>query len=341
MRGIHGRLHGHVVFAVSRAILLGGTGCTTILGIRSCDNPSPAILGTAPLTLSTTGLDAHGPRGALGSGVVRYRPRFELVGDGEAKDRFVHLPEGAPIDSSAMDDWRFPRGTKLWKHFFRHGRPIETRYLTKVIDGPGAEAWLAVAYVWNTAGTEAFVAPEGLDDANGSGHDVPPARRCRACHGGTTSFVLGFSALQLGGPAHPGDTSLESLVAEGRLTHPGRTTYDVPGDPSTRAALGYLHANCGHCHNQHRPARTGARCFDPRTSFDLSLRTTELDAVHATAVYRTAVGTVVTAGSPEDSLLYRRVAGTDTFEPRMPALGADDVDRSGLTLLTQWIRGLR
>ena len=34
----------------------------------------------------------------------------------------------------------------------------------------------------------------------------------------------------------------------------------------------------------------------------------------------TALGTVVTAGSPDDSLLYRRVAGTDTFEPRMPAL---------------------
>lgn len=328
-----------VAFTLSLSMLFGVTGCTTILGIRNCDNPSPEVLGAAPPTLSGTGL--FGPRGALGPGVRSYRPRFELVGDGDTKRRFIQLPEGAPIDSSVMDDWRFPRGTKLWKHFFHDGKAIETRYLTKVLDGAGADAWLAIAYVWNTTGTEAFVVPEGLDDANGGGHDVPPARRCRACHGGTSSFVLGFSALQLGGPARPGDASLATLVQEGRLTHPARTTYDVPGDASTRATLGYLHANCGHCHNQHRPARAGARCFDPRTSFDLSLRTAELDSVRATAVYRTALGSLVTVGSPEDSILYRRVAGMGTFEPRMPVLGADEVDRNGLALLAHWIRGLR
>ena len=31
----------------------------------------------------------------------------------------------------------------------------------------------------------------------------------------------------------------------------------VPGDPSTVAALGYLHANCSHCHNRDRPPRVG------------------------------------------------------------------------------------
>jgi hypothetical protein len=262
-----------VAFTLSLSMLFGVTGCTTILGIRNCDNPSPEVLGAAPPTLSGTGL--FGPRGALGPGVRSYRPRFELVGDGDTKSRFIQLPEGAPIDSSVMDDWRFPRGTKLWKHFFHDGKAIETRYLTKVLDGAGADAWLA------------------------------------------------------------------TLVQEGRLTHPARTTYDVPGDASTRATLGYLHANCGHCHNQHRPAREGPRCFDPRTSFDLSLRTAELDSVRATAVYRTALGSLVTVGSPENSILYRRVAGMGTFEPRMPVLGADEVDRNGLALLARWIRGLR
>lgn len=332
------QLRGLLVVTLTLSTLFGVMGCTTILGVRTCADPSPEILATAPPTLSATGLYGH--RGALGRSVLRYRPRFELVGDGEAKDRFVQLPAGSSIDSNAMDDWRFPSGTKLWKHFFRDGKPIETRYLAKVVDGDGADSWLAVAYVWNTAGTEAFVAPEGLDDANGSGHDIPPARRCRACHGGTSSFVLGLSAIQLGGPARPGDASLASLAAEGRLTRPARTTYDLPGDANTRAALGYLHANCAHCHNRRRPTLAGPRCFDPRTGFDLSLRTTELDTLRATAVYRTALGTVVTAGSPEDSLVYRRVAGMSAFEPRMPALGANEVDRNGLTLLARWIRAL-
>lgn len=320
-------------------LALATSGCTTVLGIDRCDAPARSTLTLAPPTLAGTGLFAEGSTHGLAPDVRRYRPRFELVGDGAGKDRFVKLPRGATIDTTDMDDWQFPRGTKLWKDFARDGHTIETRYLEKVGDGAGEDAWLAVAYVWNAEGTDALLAIDGVEKANGTSHEVPPARRCRACHGGTRSFVLGYSAVQLGGAAEKEESELRALAREGRLSEPPRGDYALPARGDAHAALGYLHANCGHCHNRHRPSRTGARCFDPRTSFDLSLRTTELGALATTGPYRTAIGDVIVPGAPEDSALYRRFTGASVL-PRMPALGTNDVDRDGAALLARWIRSL-
>ena len=330
-----------VVFALTALFALASSGCQTILGIRSCDEPPPARLALAPPTLGATGLYAAPGTNRLAEGVRHYRPRFELWTDGATKERWVSLPKGATIETSDMDAWRFPIGTKLWKEISRDGKRVETRLLQKVTEGSGMESWLAVAYVWNAEGTEAVVAPEGLADANGTAHDVPPARACAGCHGGSTSTVLGFSAIQLEDTALEGDTSLGALRSDRRLSHPPAHEARIPGGAEAREALGYLHANCGHCHNRHRPAHQGARCFDPRTDFDLSLRTNELATPTTTAAYRTALGTVVSAGDPEGSLLYRRLAGTATFEPRMPALGVESTDARGVALVGRWIRGLR
>jgi len=239
-----------------------------------------------------------------------------------------------------MDRWRFPRGTKLWKELARDGRPLETRFLEKVGDGEGPEAWLAVAYVWNREGTDAYLSIEGEAEVNGTPHEVPAARRCQACHGGSSSFVLGFSAVQLAGDTPRDDTVLARLARDGHLSAAPAPAYPVPGGAEARAALGYLHANCSHCHNQKRPSHEGARCFDPRTSFDLELRTTDLTAA-TTATSRTTLGGVVLAGDPSASPLYRRIAGAGLFEPRMPILGSPSVDSAGLALVETWIKGLR
>lgn len=71
---------------------------------------------TWPERLSETGLYADESLSTLGDGVVPYRPRFELWSDGASKRRWIRLPPGAVVDTTDMDDWGFPSGTKLWKH---------------------------------------------------------------------------------------------------------------------------------------------------------------------------------------------------------------------------------
>ena len=100
---------------------------------------------------------------------------------------------------------------------------------------------------------------------------MPSAADCGGCHGGRKSHVLGFSAVQLAKPGLP--LALDDLVSEGRLTRAPASLPAIPGNEVERAALGYLHANCGHCHNSARPPRgDGARAIgrirapEPRAS---------------------------------------------------------------------------
>jgi hypothetical protein len=60
--------------------------------------------------------------------------------------------------------------------------------------------------------------------------------------------VLGFEAVALAHEDARGLT-LAELVREGRLTHAPEAPPRIPGTPVERAALGYLHMNCGvSCH---------------------------------------------------------------------------------------------
>jgi hypothetical protein len=320
-------------------VLLTNIGCSLLQGYGYCDAVPPARLAQAPSALSATGLFTDMASEQLAEGVVPYRPRFELWSDGATKRRWVYLPPGTKIDTSDMDAWQFPEGTKFWKEFTRDGVRVETRLLHKV--GRAPHDWVTVAYVWDVGGHDAMAAPAGTENANGTPHDVPAARSCMGCHGGTASRVLGFSAIQLADDLADSEMSLARLEREGRLTHPAPGAIRVPGDPTTQKALGYLHANCAHCHNQHRPSATGARCFDPQRTFDLSLRVDRLERLEVTPVYATTIGSVVTAGDPDASKVFQRITGSSVFEPRMPALGTETVDPAGVALLRSWIGGMK
>ena len=288
------------------------------------DHPRPAL----PLALSETGLHADD--------VHEFTPRFELWSDGLVKRRWIGLPPDGAIDSSDLDDWVFPAGTRLWKELSLDGRRLETRMLVKVGDQPGA--WRMAAYVWDEDQAEAWLAEAGEDDVLGSEHDVPGATTCLACHGAARDRVLGFSAIQLHGEPARG---LAPLVADGRFSTPLLPSAEVPGDATTRAALGYLHANCGSCHRPGGGLRIG---------LDLSLRVDALDDVGATGAYVTAVDVhpsaaddggeaLVAPGRPDRSSVYRRMAARGT-ELAMPPVGSRLVDPAGLAVVEAWIAGL-
>ena len=65
-----------------------------------------------PPLLSQTGLFSDIASRTLSSGVLTYTPRYPLWSDGAGKDRFLYIPPGRPIDTSDMDRWVFPAGTR-------------------------------------------------------------------------------------------------------------------------------------------------------------------------------------------------------------------------------------
>lgn len=310
--------------------LAGAAGCECTPSFRECDAVNPEHLAAMPSTLQETGLFEPA------TSVRPYRPRFELWTDGATKRRWIALPEGGTIDTSRMDAWNFPVGTRFWKEFARDGIVIETRMLLK--HGEAADAWTPMAYL-HDGGRDAVAVPGGAVDAGGTSHDVPDAASCMGCHGGTPSGILGFSMVQLPHEGRDGDLGIADLALEGRLSHPPSKPLVIPGDDETVEALGYLHANCSHCHNGARPARAGARCFDPQSELDLMLRPGELDRLEATAAYRTGVGTFIQPGDAEGSEVIVRARSRDPWWG-MPALGTERVDESGVAVLETWIEQL-
>ena len=297
---------------------------------RACEPVDEAKVGELPRRLSLTGLYEPGSTEALAPDVRGFRPRFELWSDGASKRRFIWLPPGSRVDTSDQDGWQLPVGAKLWKEFTRDGIRVETRLLQRLASG-----WAAVAYVWSRDGSDALAAPYGAIDALGTPHNVPAANECGACHGGRSSHVLGFSAVQLAEPSEPGALTLEELVRLELLTEPPSTTPTVPGGETEQAALGYLHANCSHCHNAGRPERSGARCFDPESELDFSLRAGEGASVAETNTYRTSQE-VIERGRPDDSRAFELVKERSRFS-QMPPLATEVVDTAAVALLRRWI----
>jgi hypothetical protein len=286
-----------------------------------------------------------------------YTPGVTFWSDGAEKARYFYLPPGAKIDIANFDEWKFPNGTKVWKEFKVDGKRIETRLYLKAKD-----SWRHTTYRWNAAETDAVRKDNGEKvpiAGKTVSYEVPNTGQCDACHAGRTEPLLGIEAVSLGLPTAQGVT-LASLAADGRFSvAPPTTTITIPDDGTTKAApaLGWLHANCGSCHNNNPNA--GAAF----TGQFLLLRPSQLlpEAGVVSAVdldsYKTTVNKVsnrqdvdagtnylrIAGGDPAHSLLSilsgRRVTGTD--EPnsgiQMPPLVTRQVDTAGHALLDAWI----
>jgi hypothetical protein len=317
-------------FALAGGVGL-GLGCQPY---RKCDPVDDAAVSQLPERLSLTGLYAPGTAASLAPDVRSFRPRFELWSDGARKRRWIWLPPGTQIDTSDMDSWQFPVGTKVWKEFTRDDVRVETRLLQRLPDG-----WIGVAYLWQKAGTDALATPYGAIDALGTPHNVPASNECNSCHGGRSSHVLGFSALQLAQQTEPDSLNLDELIRLQLLSRVPAVTPGVPGNETEQAALGYLHANCSHCHNASRPSRAGSRCFDPESDVDFFLRADQGPAVSETSTYRTARDVCIEPGQPDDSKMIDLVSQRSRFR-QMPPLASEVVDTAAVALLRRWIEAM-
>ncbi len=295
--------------------------------------------GPAQMTLADTGLYSDFASETLAPGVHAFEPQFFLWSDGAAKKRYFYLPPNTQIDTSTMDAWKFPVGTKAWKEFTRDGVRVETRLLEKT-----AQGWFMMAFLWNKAQTEAVAAPYGMKNANGTQHDVPASSACHVCHDGMPDRLLGVSAIQL---SHnkPGLT-ITTLQNASLLTNAPSRAFVVPGTQADQDALGALHANCAHCHNP------GGAAVDRARGMDLRLLTGSLASVTGTPAYSTTVGVALVSktvpgatlriakNDPSMSGLYLRLTamrGPVQDDLAMPPLATELADSSTEAKVATWI----
>jgi hypothetical protein len=316
---------------------------------RTADAPPPDGNPLEPDTLAGTGLCLDASCSQTSSDARQYSPSFALWADTSTKRRWIYLPPGTKIDTSDMDHWVFPMGTKIWKEFTRGGTRVETRYIAKVGPTDTFADWFYVSYAWNATQDATTAVPLGVTNALGTGADIPSRTQCRGCHERLKpSRVLGFGAIQLDHAAGPGEIALDDLIAANTLTAPpaaGSPHFPLPGTATEQAALGYFHANCGHCHNPSSDVFTSGGI-----PMNLRLVVGSLATPQATPTYATTIG--VAAQMQVDGLTQLVVARdaahsivVDRFESpnsalHMPALCTAVTDPTGDATIRAWIGAL-
>lgn len=304
-----------------------------------------------PESLRETGLYSDFDSEVLAPGVREYEPQFELWADGAMKRRFVYLPPGAQIETlsatATMDYWEYPVGTRLWKEFWRDGVRVETRFLYKIREGVGRPSWRMISFVWNEEQTEADADLGGRENALGTDHDVPSQLDCFKCHDNAHDIALGFSAVQLD---HDGEgVTLSDLIAQDKLSDPpegtGSPYFPVPGNETERRALGYLHGNCGGCHNPRSEVFNSGDAL-----MNLRLFVDEIATVEDSPAFKTAVcgemetpiigaEQIIVPGEPEVSAMFMRMSQRGT-DDQMPETGSERVDDTGVATIRAWIETL-
>ncbi|HVJ21855.1 MAG TPA: hypothetical protein VM686_40905 [Polyangiaceae bacterium] len=284
-----------------------------------------------PFFLSQTMLYQDIGSKTLAPDAVPFAPRYVLWSDGAEKERWLVLPPGGVIDSSDMDHWVFPVGTMLFKQFSLDGRRLETRLIQRT--GTGRFDYWMGAFVWDEDETDAMFTPDGQADVLGSEHDAPKVKQCGTCHNGEPGRILGFSALQVEGDSVLGEQAFSDVPAQ----------YEPPGDEVAAEALGYLHVNCGNCHNQNGSSW-------PDTDMVLRLGVDEVEVADS-ELYRTTVDQVMTSfdgeglelriapGDPDRSGVLYRMSRRDP-DDGMPPIASEIVHDEGALAVRAWIEQL-
>lgn len=330
-----------------------------IVAAAEAQRPQPVNMAALAATAAAPTLDAYrlftdaGAR-TPNAGVTPYVINTELYSDAALKFRFVFVPNGQRARYNAQGVLDFPVGTVLVKTFavapdMQHAPAENIRYLETRLLIRQQSGWVARAYVWNEAQTEARLTiagaaiPVSYVDPHGEAASiewrVPNRNQCGGCHEiGGAMTPLGPSARNLNR-----DGQLTALVNAGVLDAAPADAPRAPRafDASTgsldQRARAYLDVNCAHCHNPDGPAHTSG----------LDLRAATSDPVHwgvrkrPVAAGRGSAGFEfsIAPGAPERSILVYRMESLDPGV-MMPELGRQRIDREGVALIREWIAAM-
>ncbi len=319
-----------------------------------------------PTRLSQTGLFADVKNQTPMGGVLPFAVNCRQWQDGATAEHWVAFPgeSSAALYTEArripgMVNWhgfrmQFPKDAVLVKSLSLAGRRLETQLLH--YDGVD---WYAYTYAWRDDQADADLVP--ADGAEKEVHDGERNRvwsfhsrsQCMSCHSTWSEFALAFRPEQLNRSGPDGRNQLVVLTEAGlirRAEKDGNTLppFDArsvarerrladPADvsqPLEARARSYLHTNCAHCH-----------VYGGGGSVDLQLRfaiaNDELKAIGvrpARGDFALPDAEIIKPGDPGASTLYYRMAkfGRD----RMPHLGSERPDETGLDIIGRWIAGM-
>ncbi|MHC5064368.1 MAG: hypothetical protein ACYTG5_10385, partial [Planctomycetota bacterium] len=329
--------------------------------------PSP---GFFPEKLSQTAIFSDLETLTPAPGVLPYEVNSALWSDRARKQRWIALPAAKSIGFSAEDDWDFPVGTVLVKHFdlpiekegVQDLRKLETRVFVHEELG-----WSGYTYKWLGDSSDAVLINEALNedyqisnssrlsratagDNDGLEPDLGPNSQtwtypsrpdCLACHSSTRGFVLGIRSLQINDPI--GEDQLALFQGSEFFAADIGSSFQYPTMPNPRdpragvadRARAYLEANCANCHHPDGPAPTE---IDLRYQVDLS-QTGLVDVRPLTGDLGLADPWLIRPGEPENSVLWLRMQRRDSVG--MPPIGSHIVDANAVALLRRWIETMQ
>ncbi|MEO8703962.1 MAG: hypothetical protein ABI867_28185 [Kofleriaceae bacterium] len=301
---------------------------TSIAGCALAPSAPPArLLQTGCFTLPGAG-NPPVPH----AGLVPYDIVVELWSDGAKKRRWIGLPDGASMTTSATGAWAAPTGTIIVKEFAVETtpgntatrRPVETRFLVNTATG-----WQGFTYQWRSDGSDAdllndgtFTATWPLDDGGTYTHYYPSRSACLSCHESSYGPLLGLRPQQLArfvdydGVIADQLATLASIgVGPASTAAPFLSPHDGSATVEERVR-GYMAANCAHCHNPDHIAIKDLR--------------------YPTPLAQTRLCEAIVPGAPPNSRLYQLVSQ----RPGMPALGTLIPDPFFVDLVDRWITGM-
>jgi hypothetical protein len=349
-----------ILAAGALASCSGDAGSAAATGAEAPDAGTPPDAGPAcvdptdgpPTDVFCTGLYENHDSAQRAKTAIAYKPGLTFWSDGAEKNRYLYIPPSAKIDTSSMDAWKFPVGTKAWKEFRVDGALVETRFLWKQAEATWAEA----AYIWDAGAKNAVLTDRETPTLLAGGYEIPSLKSCRKCHGGGGDELLGVEAIALALSTAEGVT-LTSLAAAGSLSAPpAKTTITLPEDATGKAAaaLGFMHVNCGMaCHSSRGLSgftqlhtRLRAEEFWPAPNGPLAtVETTDAyvsgvnqDVILATYAQSFPGTKLITPGYSAKSLAWLTAHLRGTHQ--MPPIVSHKVDDAGTQTLADWIDAL-
>ncbi|YCM42172.1 PQQ-dependent sugar dehydrogenase [Verrucomicrobiaceae bacterium 227] len=322
--------------------------------------PSPAFLnfppsenGGLPLLLSETGAFADLSALIPADGLVVYGMNSPFWSDGASKLRWISVPTDTRITFRTNDEWTFPPGTVLIKHFElgEERKRLETRF--EIIKEDGIPYFLT--YRWRADDTEADLVPtEGItetiffDNGRSQSWDFPGRGNCVACHNSSVNHVLGPQTRQLNGLfryplSGTTDNQIRTWSHLGILTPPpagvalpALTPLDDEGVSLELRVKSYFDSNCAFCHNP--------TASPEGTDFVLDFNTPMAHSglIGGSAIDDLNLGPLARTIAPQDlknSTLFRRFLSHDS-KIQMPPVARNIVDPEARDTILAWILSL-
>jgi len=309
------------------------------------------VTATFPNKLSATGCMDLTDTSKPGPALIPYHVNLPLWTDGAIKQRWFSLPNDSTItiDASDNNNWQFPIGTVLVKHFYLNSTLIETRTLVRHSDGD----WGGYSYAWDDDGLDATLVTGGKTKSfDGINWTYPSSAQCMACHTSVNNFVIGAETLQMNRDYnYPSGRAANQLLT---FSHIGLFSTPLADEINTLPRLpaitdplatlqdrarAYLHANCAFCH---QPGGTGRgpanfHYLADVTSNDISAMGI-CDVAPEVGNMGIADAKLLAPENPATSIIAQRLQALDVN--RMPPLGTRLVHAEGVELINDWINSL-